>query len=501
MARKKAAKKTATKAPSTKTPASKAPVRKATRKAAKQTSRKTAKKAAGKAARKPVPEAAPAVPVPAVPAPGFPVVGIGASAGGLEAFEEFFKAMPPDSGMAFVLVAHLAPTHASLLPELVQKRTQMPVAQAEDGTKVQPNCVYVIPPNQALAILGGTLQLLPLLQPRSDNLPIDSFFRSLAQDQRSNAIAVILSGTGTDGTLGLRAVKGEAGMVMVQSEESAKYDGMPHSALATGLADYVLPAGKMPEQLINYVAHAVHRPTPKLLINPEGDVPDALQKIYILLRSRTQHDFSQYKVNTICRRVERRMHVQQIEEVGEYVKFLQGSDQEAEILFKELLIGVTSFFRDPQAFDVLVKNGLSRALEARPDEATVRVWVPGCSTGEEAYSLAIAIHETMDRLNRLFSVQVFGTDIDEDAIATARAASSRQARSARSASAATTPWRRRWRRTVPTAPWRPRKPARAATSRTAPVSRRCSAAVRRRSAAIATPRNWNPFRRAPSSIP
>ena len=370
------------------------------------------------------PKAAPVpgpAPVAATPRPGFPIVGIGASAGGLEAFEIFFKAMPSDTGMGFVIVAHLDPSHVSLLPELIQKRTKMPVGQAKDGELVQPNCVYVIPPNRALAILNGTLHLLETSQPRGANLPIDSFLRSLAQDQHHNAIGIILSGTGTDGTLGVRAIKGETGMVMVQDEESAKYDGMPRSAIATGLADYVLPPEKMPQQLIGYAAHAVHRPTPKLPINIEGDVPDALQKIYILLRALTGHDFSQYKVNTICRRIERRMHVHQIDDVADYVRYLQESETEATILFKELLIGVTGFFRDPDAFDVLNQEALHQMLEGRPDDYTVRAWVPGCSTGEEAYSIAISIHEALERLKRHLNVQIFGTDIDEDAVNVARA--------------------------------------------------------------------------------
>jgi len=282
----------------------------------------------------------------------FPIVGMGASAGGLEALESFFKAMPADSGCAFVLVVHLDPTHISIMPELLQKRTKMPVCQVKDGIQIQPNHVYVIPPNKDLTILHGTLHLMELSQPRGVNLPIDTFFRSLAQDQERNAVCIILSGTGTDGTLGVKAIKGEVGMVMVQDEDSAKYEGMPRSAISTGLVDYVLPPKDMPQQLIKYTQHATQKAAPR--IAPiEGPVPSALQKIFVVLRARTNHDFSLYKKNTICRRIERRMNVHQIDDIAEYVRYLQESDREAGILFKELLIGVTNFFRDAEGFEVL----------------------------------------------------------------------------------------------------------------------------------------------------
>jgi two-component system CheB/CheR fusion protein len=348
----------------------------------------------------------------------FPIVGIGASAGGLEAFESFFKAMPDNSGMAFVLVAHLDPTHVSLLPELLQKATKMPVCHIQDGILLMPNSVYVIPPNKELQIRAGSLYLKDLSQPRGSNMPIDSFFRSLAEDQRSNAVGIILSGTGTDGTLGLKAIKGEVGMVMVQDERSAKYDGMPRSAIGTGLVDFILPTSEMPNQLIKYVKSATHTKSTRLASTQEG-IPGALQEILIILRNRTEHDFSLYKMNTICRRIERRMHLHHIEEIGDYVRYLQESDREANILFKELLIGVTNFFRDPEAFEAL-KNALSKLLESKPDNYTVRVWVAGCSSGEEAYSVAILLRECMDDIQHHFNIQIFGTDIDQQAVAVAR---------------------------------------------------------------------------------
>lgn len=350
---------------------------------------------------------------------GYPIVGIGASAGGLEALKAFFRAMPPDAGVAFVLVVHLDPTHVSILPELLQKHTQMPVCQAVDGAEVKPNHVYVIPPNNDLKIMNTRLLLMEPMRPRGANLPIDSFFRSLAQDQGRNAVCIILSGTGSDGTLGVKAVKGEIGMVMVQDEESAKYEGMPRSAINTGLADYVMPPNEMPGQLIKYVSHATPTSAPR--INPdEGPVPAALQKIFAVLRAHTNHDFSHYKKNTICRRIERRMNVHQIDDISEYVRYMQGSDREVSVLFKELLIGVTNFFRDPEAFDTLRDRILPKLLADKPNEYAVRVWVPGCASGEEAYSAAIVLHECMEQMGRHFHVQVFATDIDDDAIDVAR---------------------------------------------------------------------------------
>jgi len=347
-----------------------------------------------------------------------PVVGLGASAGGLEALESFFNAMPADSGAAFVVVTHLDPVHVSLMPELLQKHTQMPVIQIHDGINIQPDHVYIIPPNRELSILNGTLQLLDMVHPRGGNLPIDHFFRALAQDQGGNAIGIILSGTGSDGTVGLKAIKAELGMTMVQSEASAKYDGMPRNAIATGVIDYILPAEEMPGQLIAYLSHWAKLP-PKELGAHAGNSSDALQKIFVILRARTSHDFSQYKMNTICRRIERRMHVHQLDDIAAYVRYLQESDKEADILFNELLIGVTNFFRDPDAFAAL-GNALMEMLEQKPADYTVRVWIAGCSSGEEAYSIAMLLIECMEKLSRHFSVQVFGTDIDEHAIAIAR---------------------------------------------------------------------------------
>ena len=349
----------------------------------------------------------------------FPVVAMGASAGGLEALKEFFQAMPDDSGMAFVIVVHLSPDHVSLLPELLQKMTSMSVLQVTDNLKVEPNRVYVIPPNHGIAFLNGKLQLLEMIRTDTSHLPIDQFLQTLAQDQTNNAICIILSGTGTDGSVGLRTIKDLGGMVMVQEASSARYDGMPQSALATGLVDFVLAPALMPQQLLTYGRYKTRKPLSKPPVQ-EDHVLLALQKIYVLLRAKTGHDFSSYKKNTICRRIERRMHLHQIDEIDDYVRYLQESEKEITILFKELLIGVTRFFRDSEAFGLLRNKYLPELLHNKPYDASLRAWVPGCSSGEEAYSLAIILHECMELSQRHIHVQIFATDIDEQAIDFAR---------------------------------------------------------------------------------
>ncbi|MDZ7762182.1 MAG: chemotaxis protein CheB [Desulfovermiculus sp.] len=349
-------------------------------------------------------------------------MGIGASAGGLAAFEAFFSGMPADAdpGMVFVLVQHLAPDHKSILTDLIQRYTSMQVFEVEDGMQVQLNCAYIIPPGRDMAFFNGALQLLEPAEPRGRRLPIDFFFRSLAHDQRERAIGVVLSGTGSDGTLGVRAIKGEGGMVMVQNPESTEYDGMPRSAISTGLVDFELPPAEMPAQLIAYVTHAFGKP-PRPVTPAAPKSENALKKIFILLRIQTGHDFSQYKPSTIQRRIERRMAVHQIENLDGYVKFIQQAPQEVDALFRDMLIGVTSFFRDPEAFKALQEQVIPRIFAARPADAAIRIWVPGCSTGEEAYSLAILLAEHQEALKESFKVLVFATDIDSHAIATARA--------------------------------------------------------------------------------
>ena len=351
----------------------------------------------------------------------FPIVGIGASAGGLAAFEAFFSAMPPDSdcGMAFVLVQHLAPDHKSILTDLIKRYTLMKVFEVEDGMAVEPNCAYIIPPNRDMAFQNGRLQLLEPSAPRGQRLPIDFFFRSLAQEQHERAIGIILSGTGSDGTLGMRAIKAEGGMIMAQKPESAEFDGMPRSAIATGLVDFVLPPAEMPAQLIAYGSHVIGKALHPVQGQPHK-AGGCLRKVFTLLRAETGHDFSHYKQNTILRRIERRMAVHQVDSIEGYVRYMEQTPSEVNALFYDLLIGVTNFFRDPDAFEALREQIIPALFADKPPGASVRVWVPGCSTGEEAYSIAILLHEYMETLKHNYKVQVFATDIDPRAIEQAR---------------------------------------------------------------------------------
>ena len=354
------------------------------------------------------------------PKEGFPIVGIGASAGGLKAFEAFFAAIAGETGMAYVLVQHLAPDHKSILSELIKRHTRMPVQQVEDGVTVRPDCAYIIPPSLDMALLDGRLHLLQPGAPRGLRLPIDFFFRSLAQDQQERAICVVLSGSGSDGTLGARAVKGEGGLVLAQTPSTAAYDSMPRSIIATGLVDFVLAPGEMPQQIRRYVGHAF-RKAPAAPAGPPAKAEDSLAKIGILLRDATSHDFSQYKQSTLVRRIERRMALHQIARQDDYIGYLQRDPAEIAALFQDLLIGVTSFFRDPDAFAALEQEAIPRLFAGKPADAPVRVWIPGCSTGEEAYSIAILLQEYQETLRQPFRVQVFATDIDARAIAQGRA--------------------------------------------------------------------------------
>ncbi len=348
------------------------------------------------------------------------IVGIGASAGGLEAFEEFFKNMPSDTGLAFVLVSHLDPNHKALMPELLQRITFMKVSQVIDGTKVESNQIYIIPPNKDMAIIHGALQLLEPSRSRGLRMPIDFFFRQLALDQGEKSIAIILSGMGTDGTLGIRAIKEKLGTVMVQDPSSAQYSGMPQSAISTNLADYIAPAYDLPEKLIKhanqYFELRKQPPTEK------KEALGALQKIFALIRDRTGNDFSLYKKSTIRRRIARRMSVHEIADINNYVRFLQENPYEIDLIFKELLIGVTSFFRDPEAFESLKKKAIPEIMKSKQPEGTIRIWVVGCSTGEEAYSISIMLNEHLSEMEQKsdFRIQIYATDIDKDAIDIAR---------------------------------------------------------------------------------
>ncbi len=356
----------------------------------------------------------------AVASGDFPIVGIGASAGGLGAFEEFLSGMPDeDPGMAFVLVQHLAPDHKSILSDLLSRRTRMRVFEVEDGVTVAPNCAYIIPPNRDLTLRGGALHLGEPSAPRGQRLPIDSFFRSLAEDQRARAVGIVLSGTGSDGAVGVRAIKAEGGVVMAQSPDSAEHDGMPRSAIATGVVDFVLPPAAMMQQLLALARHA--RSVPRLAAATTGEADDeALLSLFVMLRAQTSHDFSQYKRNTILRRVERRMAVHQVARIDDYARFCQRNPAEVTALFRDLLIGVTQFFRDPEVFEVVAAQAVSQIIEAKAPGSAVRVWVPGCSTGEEAYSIAMLFQERLDAQKKGLKVQMFATDIDGHAIDVAR---------------------------------------------------------------------------------
>lgn len=346
----------------------------------------------------------------------FPIVGLGASAGGLEAFERFFRHVPADTGMAFVLVSHLDPSHGSILTEILQRITTMPVVEAKDQMQVTPNCVYVIPPNRDMTIFHGALQLSVPDVPRGQRMPIDAFLRSLAEDQAEKANGIILSGTGTDGTLGLRAILGAGGLTMAQEPTTAKFDGMPASAIQAGYVTHVLPVEKMPEALLTGL-HA-------LTLLPPASPPIALSginRILMQLRTSTGHDFALYKKSTITRRIQRRMLQNGIENIESYIHYLNEHPAEITALFKELLINVTNFFRDPEAFVALKQDVLPPLLMDKPDDYVFRVWVAGCATGEEAYSIAMVLRELMDENHYLFKVQLYCTDLAEDAVITARA--------------------------------------------------------------------------------
>ncbi len=355
----------------------------------------------------------------------FPIVGIGASAGGLEALELFLGHVPPDSGLAYIVVQHLDPSRKGILVELLQRATPLPVREVTDRMRVKPNHVYVIPPNCDLSILHGVLHLLAPSAPRGLRLPIDFFFRALAADQQERSAGLILSGMGSDGTLGLRAIKEHAGAVFVQDPDSAKFDGMPRSAIDDGLADVVAPAEVLAERIVGYFRHV-----PLLDVSAASTVADkdqsGLEKVVLILRAQTGHDFSLYKKSTLYRRIERRMGLHHLARIADYVRYLRENPQESALLFKELLIGVTSFFRDPDAWEQLKTEVFPALFAAHPKGGLLRAWTTACSTGEEAYSLAIVFREALDELQLHdpsaphYALQVFATDLDPEAIERAR---------------------------------------------------------------------------------
>lgn len=351
----------------------------------------------------------------------FYVVGIGASAGGLAAFEAFFSGIPKKNlpNMAFVLVQHLAPDHKSILNEIIKRYTDLPVFEVEDGMVIKNNSVYIIPPNKNMAVINGTLELLDITLPKGQNMPIDFFFRSLAVDQKEKAVCIVLSGTGSDGSLGLKDIKSEGGLAIVQTQDSSEYDGMPSSALATGVVDLQLSPKMMFQQLVEYEKHSSR------LLNYHGEMTDVdgehlLKKIFVLIRNQTGHDFSNYKPSMIGRRIERRLAINKIDNLLEYIKFLQQTPSEIDILLNDMLIGVTHFFRDKEAFAKLEEDVIPKIFEGKPSNSTIRIWCAGCSTGEEAYSIAILFYEYLEKCHKSFNIQIFATDMDQKAISIAR---------------------------------------------------------------------------------
>ena len=352
-----------------------------------------------------------------------PIIGIGASAGGLEAFEKFFRLFPVNSGSACVVISHLDPDHDSMLTEILGRVTKMPVNEVKDSMRVLPDQVYIIPPNRELTIFQGSLYANAITSDRSHQMKVDQFFRSLAEEQGYKSIGIIFSGTGTDGTLGLRAIQGAGGITLVQDPKTAKFEGMPNSAIMGGFATYILPIEEMPDQLMKIINNLNENISisEKQLTDPFfTSERDKITQILKIIRSRTGNDFSQYKKSTIHRRIRRRMDIHLIEKTQVYIRYLEEHPEEVKNLSRELLINVTSFFRDPEAFSSLKEEILPDLIRQKGEFDPVRVWVPGCSTGEEAYSIAILVREILDDLGIDSKVQIYGTDIAEDAILTAR---------------------------------------------------------------------------------
>jgi two-component system CheB/CheR fusion protein len=347
-----------------------------------------------------------------------PVAGIGASAGGLDAFKKFFAAMPADSGIAFVLVPHLDPAHESLMVELLARHTTMPVVEAANHMPVEANHVYIIPPNKYMTIQGGVLRLTGPVERRTSQTSIDLFLRSLADDQQERSICIILSGTGSHGALGLKAVKAAGGVAIVQDPATAEYERMPQSAIATGLADYVLPAEQMPDALVKYVQHAYVNGGVGIEAAPEA--ADHVTQVLALLRTRSKFDFRAYRKKMLTRRIERRMVLNHFDSIPDYMAFVRDHPEELKLLVKDLFISVTSFFREPDAFQQLASQVLAPLVQSKEADAVIRVWMPGCATGEEPYSIAMLLQEELAAAQKSCRVQIFATDVDEDALAVAR---------------------------------------------------------------------------------
>ena len=376
----------------------------------------------------PKPETPP--PEPLSPASAFPIVGIGASAGGLEAFTQLLHEIPIDTGLAYVLVQHLDPTHESMLPELLSRVTRMPVQQVQAGMRVEPNRIYVVPPNVSMTMTGTELRLASRSESFGLHMPIDHFFRSLAQEHGSRAIGIILSGAGSDGAMGLAEIKDRGGITFVQEERTARFQGMPHSAIMHGGIDFILPPSGIAQELTRIAQHpyviadpppheAESPPEPQL--TPASTSQDGLVQVFRLLRGATGVDFTFYKQNTIRRRISRRMTLRKMNALAEYARYLRENREELDALYHDLLIKVTGFFRDSEAFETLKSEVFPVLLSDRPAGKPIRIWVPGCASGEECYSIAICLLEYIGDRTSGRPIQIFASDIDETALARARA--------------------------------------------------------------------------------
>ncbi|MEJ2639418.1 MAG: chemotaxis protein CheB, partial [Desulfosarcinaceae bacterium] len=343
------------------------------------------------------------------------VVGIGASAGGLEAFKLMLPGLPASANMAFVIVQHLDPKHRSMMASLLDRHTDMNVLEIVDGQTIESNNVYITPPGRDVKITGNVLELSEPSSAIGPKPSIDYFFTSLAESKGERAVGIVLSGTGSDGAHGIRAIRAGGGITMVQSEETARYNGMPRAAIKTGHVDLVIDPADMGKEL--QVAHKYPHLVPK--VPPEAEAPKDLDRILRMIAGRTGANFSEYKLATINRRVGRRMALHKIRSLGEYVRFIEQVPQELDLLFKDILISVTGFFRDPEAFQAL-KRALPHILKNKQKGDDIRIWVPGCASGEEAYSIAMLLYEQLGQQVNQYNIQIFGTDLDQDAIMQAR---------------------------------------------------------------------------------
>jgi two-component system, chemotaxis family, CheB/CheR fusion protein len=348
----------------------------------------------------------------------FPIVGIGSSAGGLEALEKLFDAMPPDAGVAFVVVAHLDPTRESHLTGLLSRHTEMPVVEVEGEIEVEPDHVYVIAPDQSLELNGDVLHPSKPSAPRAQRRPVDIFFRSLAENQRERAIGIILSGTGTNGSEGLRFIKSEGGIAIAQDPTTAAYAGMPQSAISTGIIDLVLAPEKMADALVDVVRHPYLR-QPEAVEQPGSD--GQLSELLAVLRAQTDLDFEPYRRQTLLRRTHRRMGLHRIQDLGDYLKRLRADPQEVTALARDLTINVSGFFRDPQAWKILDEKVVTPLVRGRETSSAIRIWVPGCATGEEAYSVAMLVLARAEEARKSFDLRIFATDVAHHILPAARA--------------------------------------------------------------------------------